>query len=121
MAQVRYIVNNVDQAIDFYVSHLGFTIKQRFGPVMAILERENLRLWLAGPTASASRPMPNGSRPAPGGWSRIVIVVDDIEMIVSELREKGVYFRSSIVGGPGGNQILCEDPSGNPIELFEPT
>lgn len=121
MAQVRYIVNNVDKAVAFYTSHLGFRLEQQFGPAMAILQREDLRLWVAGPKASASKPMPDGSKPAPGGWSRIVIIVEDLADLVTKLRENGVKFRSEIMAGPGGEQILCEDPSGNPIELFQPT
>jgi len=120
MAQVRYIVNDVDAAVAFYTSRLGFALVQQFGPAMAILQREDLRLWLAGPPASASRPMPDGTRPAPGGWSRFVLTVEDLESLVEELRREGVRFRNEIVTGPGGRQILCEDPSGNPIELFQP-
>lgn len=120
MAQVRYIVNNVDVAITFYVDRLGFEVKQQFGPAMAILEREGLTLWLAGPLASASRPMPDGTQPEPGGWSRFVLSVEDLPALVSRLGEEGVQFKNEIVEGPGGRQILCEDPSGNIIELFEP-
>jgi len=120
MAQVRYIVRDVDQAVKFYVDHLGFWLVQQFGPAMAIVERDDLKLWLAGPQASASRPMPDGAKPAPGGWSRFVVTVADLEAVVGRLRQGGVGFRNEIVTGPGGRQILCEDPSGNPIELFEP-
>ena len=120
MAQVRYIVLDVDQAVKFYCDHLGFRLVQQFGPAMAIVERDDLRLWLAGPQASASRPMPDGARPTPGGWSRFVLTVDDLEALVGKLRVSGIGFRNEIVTGPGGRQILCQDPSGNLIELFEP-
>jgi catechol 2,3-dioxygenase-like lactoylglutathione lyase family enzyme len=120
MAQVRYFVQDVGQAVTFYRDHLGFQLVQQFGPAMAIVEQDDLRLWLAGPQASASRPMPDGAQPVPGGWSRFVLTVDDLEAVVARLRNSGVGFRNEIVTGPGGRQILCEDPSGNPIELFEP-
>lgn len=120
MAQVRYIVDDVSQAIAFYTSHLDFRLEQQFGSAMAILARGDLQLWVAGPYASASKPMPDGSTPEPGGWSRIVVTVTDIEKLVVRLRNAGVAFRNDIVEGPGGHQILCEDPAGNPIELFEP-
>ncbi len=119
-AQVRYIVDDVDAAVAFYVGKLGFSLAQQFGPAMAILEREDLRLWVAGPMASASRPMPDGVQPAPGGWSRFVLTVEDLPGLVASLRGQGVAFRSDIVVGPGGRQILCQDPAGNVVELFEP-
>jgi catechol 2,3-dioxygenase-like lactoylglutathione lyase family enzyme len=106
--------------VGFYTRHLGFAVKQHFGPNMAILSRDDLTLWLAGPTASAARPMPDGRRPGPGGWNRFVIQVDDLSSFVTRLRQQGVTFRNEIVRGPGGQQILCEDPSGNVIELFQP-
>jgi len=120
MASVRYIVDDVDAAVEFYTEALGFEVRQQFGPAMAILARGDLDLWVAGPPASASRPMPDGSRPAPGGWNRFVLEVADLPARVAALRERGVKFRNEIVAGPGGRQILCEDPSGNAIELFEP-
>ncbi len=120
MAQVRYIVNDVEEAIEFYTSKLDFSLEQQFGPAMAILVNGDLRLWVAGPKASASRPMPNGAQPTPGGWARFVLTVKDIESLVPELKAAGVQFRNDLVKGPGGTQILCEDPSGNVIELFEP-
>jgi catechol 2,3-dioxygenase-like lactoylglutathione lyase family enzyme len=95
-------------------------VQQQFGPTMAIVERDDLTLWLAGPNASASRPMPDGRRPEPGGWNRLVLTVDDLSTTVDELRAAGVPFRNDIVTGPGGQQILCEDPSGNVVELFQP-
>ena len=119
MASVRYIVQDVDAAVAFYTQRLGFAVKQQFGPNMAILTRDDLTLWVAGPGASASRPMPDGRRPAPGGWNRFVIEVADLPALVAKLREEGVRFRNEIVVGPGGQQILCEDPSGNVVELFQ--
>ncbi|MDQ8732638.1 VOC family protein [Bradyrhizobium sp. LHD-71] len=119
MVIVRYLVHNVDSAVAFYRDRLGFKLEQQFGAAMAIMERDELRLWLAGPGASAARPMPDGRKPEAGGWNRFVIEVDDLQTMVSELRQLGVRFRNDIVVGPGGQQILCEDPSGNPIELFQ--
>ncbi len=120
MVAVRYIVHNVDSAVAFYRDHFGFKLEQQFGAAMAIMEHEELRLWLAGPGASASRPMPDGRKPEPGGWNRFVIELDDLEGKIAELRQVGVKFRNDIVVGPGGKQILCEDPSGNVVELFQP-
>jgi catechol 2,3-dioxygenase-like lactoylglutathione lyase family enzyme len=119
MASIRYIVRDVDQAVDFYTRLLGFTLRQQYGPAMAIVARDDLTLWLAGPRASASKPMPDGRAPEPGGWNRFVVQVDDIAALVATLREQGATFRNEIVAGPGGQQILCEDPSGNVIELFQ--
>jgi predicted enzyme related to lactoylglutathione lyase len=119
MAICRYIVDDVDSAVDFYTSQLGFTVKARFGPAVAILEHGDLELWVAGPTASASRPMPDGAQPAPGGWNRFVLVVEDLDATIAALRRGGTRFRNEIVEGPGGRQILCLDPAGNPIELFQ--
>ena len=121
MAQVRYIVDDVDAAVAFYANNLDFTLVQRFGQAIAILERNGLRLWVAGPQASASRPMPDGAQPVPGGWSRIVLTIDDLDAVVARLRDEGVTFRNDVVAGPGGRQILCEDPAGNLVELFQPT
>ena len=120
MAQVRYIVENVDQAIAFYVGDLGFQLVQQFGPAMAIVEQGDLRLWLAGPAASASRPMPDGEQPHAGGWARLVLTVEELDETISRLRDSGVRFRNETVVGPGGRQILCLDPSGNLVELFQP-
>ncbi len=120
MAQVRYIVDDVSDAVAFYVSKLGFELEQQYGPAMAILVHGDLRLWVAGPKASASKPMPDGARPSPGGWSRFVLTVDDLESTVSKLTDDGVVFKNEIVKGPGGKQILCKDPSGNVVELFQP-
>lgn len=120
MTTVRYFAEDVAAAVEFYTRHLDFKLRQQFGPAMAILERDGMTLWLAGPQASASRPMPDGRRPEPGGWKRFVIEVDDLPSRVAALRADGVAFRNDIVEGPGGRQILCEDPSGNVVELFQP-
>jgi predicted enzyme related to lactoylglutathione lyase len=119
MATVRYVVRDVGASIDFYAGLLGFTLVERYGPAMAILERDGLKLWVAGPLASASRPLPDGRQPAPGGWSRFVLEVADLRQVMEELSQRGVTFVQSIIEGPGGRQTLCEDPSGNVIELFE--
>ncbi len=119
MAQFRYLVDDVDASIAFYVDKLGFALEQQYGPAMAILNRGNMTLWLAGPMASASQPMPDGSKPTPGGWNRFVLVVDDIKVLVTDLRAAGVEFKNEITEGPGGLQCLCADPSGNVIELFQ--
>ena len=120
MATVRYIVKNVDEAVAFYTGILGFSLKQQFGPNMAIVTSRDMTLWLAGPAASASRPMPDGRVPEPGGWNRFVLEVADLNGTVEKLRAQGSRFRNEIVAGPGGKQILCEDPSGNVVELFQP-
>ena len=120
MATVRYLVHDVGAAVEFYTRGLGFEVLQRFGPAIAILVRGDLTLWVAGPTASAARPMPDGRKPEPGGWNRFVIEVDDLAAWVERLRGAGMKFRNEIVEGPGGKQILCEDPSGNVVELFQP-
>jgi catechol 2,3-dioxygenase-like lactoylglutathione lyase family enzyme len=119
MAAIRYLVNDVDAAVAFYRDRLGFALQRQFGPAMAIVSSDDLTLWLAGPAASASQPMPDGRIPEPGGWNRLVLTVDDIDGVVNELRLAGVTFRNDILEGPGGRQILCEDPSGNAVELFE--
>lgn len=120
MAAFRYIVSDVDAAVEFYTTALAFDLEEQFGPAMAIVRKDDLTLWLAGPSSSAARPMPDGSQPTPGGWNRIVIEVQDIEGAVEQLRANGARLRNEIVTGPGGRQILVEDPSGNPIELFQP-
>jgi catechol 2,3-dioxygenase-like lactoylglutathione lyase family enzyme len=117
---VRYMVDDVDTAIDFYTKHLGFTVLSNQAPAFADIGRGNLRLLLSGPTSSAGRPMPDGAKPGPGGWNRIHFIVDDIDAEVARLRVAGATFRNDIVTGPGGSQILLEDPSGNVVELFQP-
>jgi catechol 2,3-dioxygenase-like lactoylglutathione lyase family enzyme len=117
---VRYMVHDVEAAIAFYTSHLGFTLRSSAAPAFAEIERGDLRLLLSGPASSAGRPMPDGRRPEPGGWNRIHFIVEDLRAEVGRLRAAGVRFRNEIVTGPGGSQILLEDPSGNPIELFQP-
>jgi len=116
---VRYMVDDVPRAVDFYTRHFGFTVGVN-SPAFADVYRGNLRLLLSGPQSSAGRPMPDGARPAPGGWNRIHFVVDDIAAEVARLRGEGVRFRNDIISGPGGQQILLEDPAGNPVELFQP-
>lgn len=120
MASVRYFVSDVQQAVDFYGKHLDFTVQQQFGPNMAILTRGDLTLWLAGPNASASRAMPDGRKPEPGGWNRFVLETGDLAATVARLKASGVRFRNDVVSGPGGQQILVEDPFGNVVELFQP-
>ena len=119
MASVRYIVSNVDHSIQFYTELLGFELKQQFGTAMAIVSKGDLTLWLAGPVSSAAHAMPNGEKPTPGGWSRFVLQVDDLAGLVAALKARGTKFKNEIVKGPGGSQILVEDPSGNVIELFQ--
>jgi catechol 2,3-dioxygenase-like lactoylglutathione lyase family enzyme len=120
LVSVRYMVDDVDQSIDFYTRHFGFELGHNATPAFAEVIRGNLRLLLAGPKSSAGRPMPDGRKPKPGGWNRIHFVVDDIATEVERLRSAGLSFRNEIVSGPGGRQILLDDPSGNPIELFQP-
>ena len=117
---VRYMVDDVDDAVAFYTSMLDFHLLTSAAPAFADVQRGNLRLLLAGPKSSAGRPMPDGAKPGPGGWNRIHLHVDDIEAEVARLRAEGVPFRNDIVTGPGGKQILLEDPSGNFVELFQP-
>ena len=118
---VRYLVDDVDAARDFYVTHLGFELVWSAGAAFAEIARGNLRLLLSGAGSSAARPMPDGRQPGPGGWNRIHLIVDDIAGEVERLGAAGVTFRSEIVTGPGGAQIVFDDPSGNPVELFQPT
>ena len=120
LVNVRYLVDDVDQALKFYTTHLGFKELTNFSPAFADVVRGKLRLLLSGPASSAARAMPDGRRPQAGGWNRIHLIVDDIETEVARLRDGGVQFRSDIVRGPGGAQIVLDDPSGNPIELFQP-
>jgi catechol 2,3-dioxygenase-like lactoylglutathione lyase family enzyme len=120
MVNVRYMVDDVDQSIDFYTRNLGFEVLTSAAPAFADVKRANLRLLLAGPLSSAGRPMPDGTKPGPGGWNRIHFIVDDIDAEVARLRDVGARFRNEILEGPGGKQILLEDPSGNVVELFQP-
>lgn len=121
-ANVRYFVDDVDAASDFYTTHLGFDVEHRPAPGFAILARDSLRLLLSGTGAGggATQSMPDGRMPEPGGWNRIQIELDDLDDAVARLREAGASFRNDIVDGRGGRQILVDDPAGNPIELFEP-
>ncbi len=116
---VRYMVDDVQESIDFYVEHFGFELRHSAPPAFAEVVRDRLRLLLAGPESSAGRPMPDGREPSPGGWNRIHFVIDDIAAEVERLQGAGVHFRNEIVTGPGGQQILVDDPSGNPIEIFQ--
>ena len=117
---VRYMVDDVDEAIAFYTKNLGFDVSTSAAPAFADVKRGNLRLLLSGPASSAGRPMTDGTRPGPGGWNRIHFIVDDIDAEVTRLRDAGATFRNDIVEGPGGKQILLQDPSGNFVELFQP-
>jgi catechol 2,3-dioxygenase-like lactoylglutathione lyase family enzyme len=120
LVNVRYMVDDVEAAVDFYTTHFGFTVRSNAAPAFADVVRGNLRLLLSGPKSSAGRPMPDGHTPEPGGWNRIHFIVEDIAAETERLREAGVKFRNDIVSGPGGQQILAEDPAGNLIELFQP-
>jgi catechol 2,3-dioxygenase-like lactoylglutathione lyase family enzyme len=120
LVSVRYMVDDVDEAVAFYTEHFGFSVLSSAAPAFADVSRGHLRLLLSGPKSSAGRPMPDGRTPGPGGWNRIHLIVDDIEAAVRRLRDAGLPFRNDIVTGPGGRQILLDDPSGNPIELFQP-
>ncbi|HEY7259228.1 MAG TPA: VOC family protein [Gaiellales bacterium] len=117
---IRYMVDDVEQAVGFYTHLFGFELLSSAAPAFADLRRGGLRLLLSGPKSSAGRPMPDGRQPAPGGWNRIHYVVDDIQGEVERLREAGVAFRNDVITGPGGSQVVLDDPSGNPIELFQP-
>jgi catechol 2,3-dioxygenase-like lactoylglutathione lyase family enzyme len=116
---VRYLVDDVAAALDFYTTHLGFTERSKVLPAFADVTRGNLRLLLSGPESSAGRAMTDGERPCPGGWNRIHLVTDDLEAEISRLRDEGVPFRNDVVKGPGGSQVLIKDPAGNLVELFQ--
>jgi catechol 2,3-dioxygenase-like lactoylglutathione lyase family enzyme len=120
LVNVRYMVDDVETAVDFYTTHFGFTVRSSAAPAFADVVRGHLRLLLSGPKSSAGRPMPDGRTPEPGGWNRMHFVVADIDAEVDRLRDAGITFRNDIISGPGGRQILLEDPAGNPIELFQP-
>ena len=117
---VRYMVDDVAAAVDFYTGHLGFKVLTSFPPAFADVKRGNLRMLLSGPASSAGRAMADGAKPGPGGWNRIHFIVDDLEAEMARLRDEGVPFRNDVVKGPGGAQVLITDPSGNLIELFQP-
>jgi catechol 2,3-dioxygenase-like lactoylglutathione lyase family enzyme len=120
LVSVRYLVDDVEAAIAFYTTHFGFEVLTNPAPAFADVVRGNLRLLLSGPASSAARPMPDGRKPEPGGWNRMHFIVDDIDAEVQRLRAAGVSFRNDVVKGPGGQQVVIDDPSGNPIELFQP-
>lgn len=120
MIAIRYLVNDVAASVQFYTEALDFRLEQQFGPAMAIVSKDGARLWLAGPQSSAAQAMPDGRRPEPGGWNRLVLQVEDMAQMVDRLKSRGVQFRNDLIRGPGGTQVLCEDPSGNAIELFQP-
>lgn len=117
---VRYMVEDVEAAVEWYTRHLGFSLLNNFAPAFADIKRGSLRLLLSGPKSSAGRPMPDGEQPQPGGWNRVHFIVDDLAAEVARLRDAGVQFRNDIVTGPGGSQFLMIDPSGNLVELFQP-
>ena len=117
---VRYMVDDVEAAIAFYTTHFDFELLTNQAPAFADVQRGNLRLLLSGPSSSAARPMPDGRKPEAGGWNRIHLLVDDLATEVERLRAAGLGFRNEIVKGPGGSQVLIDDPAGNPIELFQP-
>jgi len=114
------MVDDVRAAVDFYTPHLGFEVNSVMLPAFADVRRGNLRLLLSGPKSSAGRAMPDGRTPAPGGWNRIDLIVDDVAAEAARLRAAGVVFRNDIISGPGGRQTVFDDPAGNPIELFQP-
>ncbi|MDA0174658.1 VOC family protein [Solirubrobacter taibaiensis] len=120
LVNVRYMVDDVEAAIDFYTTHFAFELRTSAAPAFADVTRGHLRLLLSGPRSSAGRPMPDGRVPEPGGWNRIHFIVEDLATEVERLRGAGVTFRNEVISGPGGQQILLEDPAGNPIELFQP-
>ena len=119
MATIRYLVGDVDRSVAFYTTNLGFRLDQNMAPAFARVSQGDLTLWLAGPQSSAARPMPDGRHPEPGGWNRFVIELEDIETRVEQMKSAGLRFRNEVVKGPGGKQILLEDPDGNLVELFE--
>ena len=120
MVSVRYMVDDVEAATAFYTKLLGFEVLTSFAPAFADVARGHLRLLLSGPASSAGRPMPDGAKPGPGGWNRIHLIVDDIDAEVARLRDAGAPFRNDILTGPGGKQVLLQDPAGNVIERFQP-
>jgi catechol 2,3-dioxygenase-like lactoylglutathione lyase family enzyme len=119
MPAIRYLVDDVDAALAFYRA-LGFRLSERWGPPFAIVRKGGLSLWLSGPGTSARKKLRSGEMPQPGGWNRLVLEVNDIEATVGKLEALGMKFRNRPIKGPGGQQVLVEDPSGNPVELFQP-
>jgi len=119
MATIRYLVGDVERSVAFYTMNLGFRLDQNMAPAFARVSQGDLTLWLAGPQSSAARPMPDGRHPEPGGWNRFVLELKDIKTRVEEMKSAGLHFRNEVVKGPGGKQILLEDPDGNVVELFE--
>lgn len=120
LVSIRYMIDDVPTALRFYTAHLGFTVELDASPAFAAVSRSGVRLLLSGPASSGRRAMSDGHKPVPGGWNRIQIEVDDLEHEVKRLREAGLTFRNEVISGPGGSQILLDDPSGNPVELFQP-
>jgi catechol 2,3-dioxygenase-like lactoylglutathione lyase family enzyme len=120
LGSIRYLVDDVDRGVAFYAGQLDFALRADARPALAELVRGSLRLLLSGSASTARRPMPDRRTPAPGGWNRIHLVVEDLTAEVTRLRAAGVPFRNDVVSGPGGRQVLVEDPSGNPVELFQP-
>ena len=120
IVSIRYMVTDVAESIEFYGTHFGLEPGIVNVPAFAEVTKGNLRLLLSGPTSSAGRPMPDGAVPSPGGWNRLHLVTSDLDAVVARLKEAGVTFRNDVVSGPGGRQILVEDPSGNLVELFQP-
>jgi len=120
MVSVRYMVHDVEAAIAWYTQHLGFEVISKAAPAFADVKRGSLRLLLSGPKSSAGRPLPDGEQPRPGGWNRIHLIVDDLAAEIARLRGAGVTFRNEMISGPGGSQVLLQDPSGNLVELFQP-
>jgi predicted enzyme related to lactoylglutathione lyase len=117
---IRYMIDDVPAAMEFYTKHLGFAVETDASPAFAAVTRDGVRLLLSGKASSGRRPMPDGREPVPGGWNRIHLQVENLAAEVARLREAGLKFRNEIVTGPGGSQILLDDPSGNPVELFQP-
>ena len=117
---VRYLVSDVPASVAFYTTHLGFSVEADFGEAFASVRRGHLILHLSGEKSSAARPMPDGRQPVPGGWNRIHLIVDDVDAEAAKLRAAGVTFRNEVIRGPGGAQTVLDDPSGNPVELFQP-
>lgn len=120
MVNVRYMVDDVEASMEFYTEHLGFEVRTNAAPAFADVTKGNLRLLLSGPASSAGRAMNDGTKPGPGGWNRIHLIVDDLDAEIARLREAGLDFRNDVVTGPGGSQVLLLDPSGNVIEFFQP-